>query len=99
MTMMTSDELIQAASAITGGKIEGLSVTGLRRLMTVTQYVTDLCLNEVENRGALTYDRETLRVIIPYQSDYMVETVLTRGCGQHQPGRIEHIEGAWRSLV
>jgi hypothetical protein len=52
--------------------------------MTITQCVTDLCLNEIERRGELTYmpyfDETTgcLAPIIPYACDYYVETVLTR---------------------
>jgi hypothetical protein len=44
--------------------------------MTVTQYVTDLCLNEVEQRGELPFYEG--HPIVPYASGHMVETILTR---------------------
>jgi hypothetical protein len=65
--MMTKVELVEAAYEITGGNVKDLSLDKLRSLMTVTQFVTDLCLNEIEDRGALTYSRDTSHVIIPYQ--------------------------------
>jgi hypothetical protein len=49
--------------------------------MTVTQFVTDLCLNEIEERGELTYapiGDGRLAPIVPYACDHMIETVLTR---------------------
>lgn len=46
------------------------------RLITITQYVTDLCLNEIERRGELTVLDGV--PVVPYQCEYMVETVLTR---------------------
>jgi hypothetical protein len=62
---------------VTGGNIKDLSLDQLYRLMTVTQHVTDLCLNELEHRGELTFFDG--KVIVPYQCDHLVETVLTRG--------------------
>jgi hypothetical protein len=74
--------LIEAAYKITGGDVKDLSHDKLYRLMTVTQFVTDLCLNEVERRGELIYssgqDGMPLAPIVPYCSDYGVDTVLTR---------------------
>jgi hypothetical protein len=79
--MLSKQELIEAAYAVTGGNVGKLSLEQLQRLMTVTQYVTDLCLNEIERRGELTYfpgKDGGLTPIVPYMSDHMVETVLTR---------------------
>jgi hypothetical protein len=46
-------------------------------LMTVTQVITNLCLNEIEERGELT--DHAGRVMVPYNADFVVETILTRG--------------------
>lgn len=73
---MTEQELKEAAFNITGGDLSNLSDDQLMRLITVTQYVTDLCLNLIEKRGKLTFfDGDP---IVPYISDYGVETILTR---------------------
>jgi hypothetical protein len=40
---------------MTGGNIADLPSAKLTRLMTVTQFLTDLCLNEIERRGELTW--------------------------------------------
>ena len=45
---MSKAELIEAAHEIIGGDLADLSLDKLYRLMTVTQFVTSLCLNEVE---------------------------------------------------
>jgi hypothetical protein len=97
--MMTKVELVEAAYEVTGGSVKDLSLDKLRSLMTVTQFVTDLCLNEIEDRGALTYTRDTFRVIVPYQCDYMLETVLTRGSGPHEPGKIRKSESSHRARI
>ena len=79
---MSKAELIEAAHEIIGGDLADLSLDKLYRLMTVTQFVTGLCLNEVERRGELTYssdqDGTRLAPIVPYCSDYGIDTVLTR---------------------
>lgn len=46
--------------------------------MTVTQFVTDLCLNEVERRGELRRMPETGQIVADYWYEYIVPTVLTR---------------------
>jgi hypothetical protein len=74
--MMSREQLVEAAYDLTGGDVADRSLDQLYRLMTVTQFVTDLCLNEIERRGELTYDRDDRRVIIPYQSSYMLPTIL-----------------------
>jgi len=99
MSMMTKVQLVEAAYEITAGSVKDLTLERLRSLMTVTQFVTDLCLNEIEDRGALTYSRDTSRVIVPYQCDHMLETVLTRGSGPHEPGRLATSEGAYHQRV
>ena len=52
---MTKEELIERAYMMTGGDVKELSRDQLVQLMTVTQFVTDLCLNEIERRGELTF--------------------------------------------
>jgi hypothetical protein len=74
--LLTKQEMIEAAYQLTGGNISDLSTEQMYRLMTVSQYVTDLCLNEIERRGELTF-RDSV-VIVPYHSAYSVETILTR---------------------
>lgn len=73
---MSKEELTVAAYEMTGGNLSTLTVDQIRRLMTVTQYVTDLCLNEIEERGELTFHGEY--PIIPYHAEHGVETILTR---------------------
>ncbi len=73
---MTKEELIEAAYEFTGGNTGQLTTERLRRLMTVAQYVTDICLNEIERRGELAI-RDGVPVL-PYDSEYGVETILTR---------------------
>lgn len=74
---MTKEELVEAAYEMTGGNIKDLTIEQIHRLMTVTQFVTDLCLNEIERRDALTY-HPSGHVIVPYVADHGVETILTR---------------------
>jgi hypothetical protein len=50
---MSKQELIEAAIKMTGGNIKDLSLRQLYRLITVALYVTDQCLNEIEDRRAL----------------------------------------------
>jgi hypothetical protein len=73
---MTKQKLIKAADKMTGGDIQSLTVKQLERLMTVTQSVTDLCLNELEDRGELVLVGDT--PLVPYVAHYRVETILTR---------------------
>jgi len=73
---MTKQELIETAYVFTGGNVADLSIQQLCRLMTVTQYVTDICLNELEQRGELKFMGGV--PILPYESEYGVETILTR---------------------
>jgi hypothetical protein len=48
---MTKEELIEVAYSIAGGNISDLAYEQLTRLMTITQFITDLCLREIEDRG------------------------------------------------
>jgi len=73
---MTKQELIEAAYEMTGGNVKDLTLEHLQKLMTVTQFVTDLCLNEIEERGDLTFLGDM--PIVPYQCDHSVQTILTR---------------------
>jgi hypothetical protein len=84
MMMMTPEDLIESAYTMTGGNVKDLPLDQLRRLMTITQFVSDLCLNEIERRGELTFAPSPeggLAPIVPYQCEHMVETILTRPTG------------------
>ena len=65
---MTKSELVEVAYEITGGSMPDLSYEQLARLTTVAQHVTDLCLNELERRGQLTFSAGT--PIVPYDCEY-----------------------------
>lgn len=75
---LTKKELIETAYEMTAGPLESLTADQVRRLMTVTQYVTDICLNELEARDELTIHPDHWCIILPYESEHMVETILTR---------------------
>jgi hypothetical protein len=49
----------------------------IAELITVTQIITNACLNEIEKRGELT-DHPDGRVIVPLNADFAVETNFTR---------------------
>ncbi len=76
MQAMSKEELIEAAFEMTGGSLKDLSYDQILRVMTISQHVTDICLNEIEARGELTFYRGA--PVVPYHSDHMVETILTR---------------------
>jgi hypothetical protein len=72
---MTRRELIEAAYAMTGGNVADLTTEQVEKLM-ITQFVTDLCLNEIERRGALDFVGGV--PVVPYVSEHGVKTILTR---------------------
>lgn len=76
MADMPKDVLITATAELLGGEVEGFSFDRLLHLITLTQHATDILLNEIERRGELTFFHGA--PMIPYESDYFVETVLTR---------------------
>jgi hypothetical protein len=81
---MSDLELTEAAAEIIGGEsLQTISADQIIKLMTVTQYVTDLCLNELEKRGELTFAPGPggLTPIVPYCATLMVPTILTRTGG------------------
>jgi hypothetical protein len=66
------------AKMIPGGLLlEFMSYDHIVELMTVSQIITNLHLNKIEQRGELADDNA--RVIVPYNADFVVETILTRG--------------------
>jgi hypothetical protein len=67
-----------------------LNIDELLNLLTFTQYVTDLCINELERRGELKMCDECNAPIIPYMSEHGVETILTREGLQPQLSAFEH---------
>lgn len=76
MTNVTKDTLLTATDEILGGDVESMTLDRLHYLITVTQFATDLMLNEIERRGELTWMYEM--PVVPYMSDHSVQTVLTR---------------------
>lgn len=78
---LTREQLVEAAYDMTGGDLKSLSLDQVAKLMTVASHVFDLCLNEIEHRGEL--QMKGGMVIVPYCSDHMVLTALTR---DGQPG-------------
>ena len=77
MDNMTRAELVEAGYEMTGGSVETLTLDQLYRLTTVTQFVTDFSLAEIERRGELTFAPEDGAPIVPYYSEHMV-AALTR---------------------
>jgi hypothetical protein len=79
---MSNAELIEAATEILDGEsVKTMATDQIMKLMTVTQYVTDLCLNELEKREELTFlpsPEGGLAPIIPYCADLWVDTILSR---------------------
>jgi hypothetical protein len=59
LKVMTKEELIEASYGIAGGNVGDLIYEQLTRLMTITQFVTDLCLREIEDRGELALGAES----------------------------------------
>ena len=66
----------EVAYEMTGGNLADLPVEKVARLFTIATHVFDLCLNELERRGTIVKEGNT--PILPYCSDYAVETLLTR---------------------
>lgn len=71
---ITETELIEEAAEITGGNLKRKSLDEMLRLITVVQYIFDICVNELEERGEIFGpDGE---IGIPYVCDYIVPTIL-----------------------
>jgi hypothetical protein len=77
---MSASELTERAAGVMGGKsVEALARDQIVKLMTVAQYVTDICLNEIERRGELTFaPGPEMHPIVRYCSELWVPTILTR---------------------
>ncbi|WP_455296491.1 hypothetical protein [Brucella pituitosa] len=74
---LSKDELEAAVSMICEGEdIEGLSLCALKSMLTIGQYLTDRCLNEIEQRGELEFIEGA--PVIDYVSNHVIETILTR---------------------
>jgi hypothetical protein len=65
--------------------VKTFSTDQLRELMTVTQLVTDLCLNEIEDCGELSRERPSP------MCEYILKTILTRGSEPHQADKFATI--------
>ena len=84
---MTKDEMLAAADSIIGTRsINDMPIDQINRLVTVAQFVTDLCLHEIEKRGELRFHDGS--PCIPYYGDLFVETVLTRAPGSPAPKKV-----------
>lgn len=73
---LSKDELQSAVRDLLGDDVANLPLPRLWRLITVTQHATDVLLNELEERGELA--SEDGIPIVPYMSDYVLDTILTR---------------------
>jgi hypothetical protein len=73
---MTEDVLKTATADLLGGDVSVFDLDRLLHLITLTQHATDILLNEIERRGELTFTDDM--PIVPYMSEYSVETILTR---------------------
>lgn len=73
---LSEKQLRALARKVFAKQIEGTAPRKLEMLMTVTQYITDMCLNELERQGELTTMEGS--ICVPYMSPHMVHTVLTR---------------------
>jgi len=72
---MTKTELLEAADDVTGGEdLKHMPLDEVERLITMAQYIFDICVNELEERGELAAPDG--RIGVPYVCDYMVPTVL-----------------------
>lgn len=52
-----------------------MTLDEIERLMTVMQYIFDISLNELQDRGELATHEGSF--VVPYVCDYMVQTTLT----------------------
>jgi hypothetical protein len=67
MSLTKNEVQARIAKMIPGGLLlEFMSYEHIVELMTVTQIITNLCLNEIEERGELT-NHANGRVIVPVQ--------------------------------
>jgi hypothetical protein len=76
MNIMSEAELKACAKEFHGSDIGELPRAEIDHKVTISQYVTDICINELEKRGELTLEKG--RVCVPYISFHFVDTVLTR---------------------
>lgn len=95
---MTKDELQAATAELLGQEIETLDNDKLLRVFTVAQHTFDVLLNELERRKGLEFEQRG--PVVPYASDYMVKTILTRGDGNGVAALLSAFGGwlqwAWR---
>jgi hypothetical protein len=80
-SFLVSNVIAAATYSIAAGNVSDLPYEQLSRLITITQFLADLCLTEIEDRGKLTWapgaDGQMVP-IVPYDSDVAVETLLNR---------------------
>ena len=77
MSEISKEDLIAETAELLGGNVAKLSLDRLLHLITITQHATNVLLNEIERRDRLTFNEEGIPVL-PYVSDYRLETILTR---------------------
>jgi hypothetical protein len=74
--LLSARELEQHARSVLGGDVGSLSVDEIEIAMTQSTYVTDLCIAELERRGAIPTEQGM--PVLPYRSHHAVEHFLTR---------------------
>jgi hypothetical protein len=77
MTKLPKEVLTTATLVMLGGDPADMTLNHLIHLITVTQHATNLLLNEIERRDELTFHEGA--AIVPYISEHVLKTVLTRG--------------------
>ena len=76
--LISKEDLVEAARQLIGRRdLKALSLDEITVMMTITQFITDWSLREIEDRGELTF-RDGVP-IVPYASNYVVDTIVTRG--------------------
>jgi hypothetical protein len=81
---------MQTCDAVTGEpafphELQDLDSNQLLTLVTVAQFVTDLCINELERRNMLEACEDCGGPQVPYISDHGVLTIFTRDNDEGQP--------------
>lgn len=75
-SVLSANELRSHARAVLGQDVTELTVDEIEIAMTFSTYVTDLCIAELERRGAIALEDGV--PVLPYRSHHLVEHFLTR---------------------
>lgn len=74
--VLSASELRQHARSVLGRDVGELSTDEIEIALTFSTYVTDVCIAELERRGAL--GAADGAPVIPYRSHHTVDHLLTR---------------------